>query len=84
MEACEIVRRLDHTGKLMTLLMARNIKAATALFRDEFQKQDFAKPVSLLASRSLDRPVSRFRNAQIIHQMRRASRASRPGLTVGL
>ena len=70
-------------ANLMTLLMARNKKAATALLRDEFQKQDFAKPMSLRASRILG-PVSRFRIAQIMPQKNRASRASRPGLTVGL
>ena len=52
-------------------------------FRDEFQKQDFAKPVSVRVPRILG-PVSRFRIAQIMPQMSRASRASRPGLSAGV
>ena len=66
----------------MTLTMEKK-KAATALLREELYKQDFAKPVSLRASRILG-PISRFGIAQIWLQMNRASRASRPGLTVGL
>ena len=82
-EAYEIVWRLDHTGKIGDSSHGKKQKAATALFRDEFQKQDFAKPVSSRASRILG-PISRFRNAQIMSQMSRASRTSRPGLSVGL
>ena len=82
MEAPAIVRRLDHYGKLDESPQDKKQKAATALLRDEFQKQDFAKPVSLRVSRILG-PVSRFRIAQILPQMKLASRASRPGLTVG-
>ena len=78
-----IVRRLDHYGKLDESPQDKKQKAATALLRDEFQKQDFAKPVSLRVSRILG-PVSRFRIAQILLQMKLASRASRPGQTVGV
>ena len=79
MEALAIVRGLDHDGKLDESPQDKKQKAATALLRDELQKQDFAKPVSLRVSRILG-PVSRFRIAQIKPQMNLASRASRPGL----
>ena len=46
-EAYKIVRRLDHTGKIDDSRHGKKQKAATALLRDEFQKQDIAKPVSL-------------------------------------
>ena len=81
-EAYEVACRLDHTGKIDDSPHDKKQKAATALLRDELQKQDFAKPVSSRACRIL-RPVSRFRIAQIMPQMSRASRASRPGLIVG-
>ena len=48
------------------------------MLRDELQKQDFAKPVSLRVSRILV-PISRFRIAQVLPQMSRASCASRSG-----
>ena len=82
-EAYEIVCRLDHNVKLDESPQDKKQKAATALLRDESQKQDFAKPVSLRASKILC-PVSRFRIAQSMPQMNHASRASRLGLTVGL
>ena len=67
----------------MTLLLAIHERVPRPCFATNFKKEDFAKPVSLRASRNL-RPVSRFRIAQIMPLMNRASRASRPGLTVGL
>ena len=82
-EAHEIVCRVDHTGKIGDSPQGKKQKAARALLRDELQKQDFAEPVSLRASR-IPGKVSRFRIAQIMPQMNRASRASRPGLTVCL
>ena len=51
--------------KYVTSPQDKKQKAATALLRDELQKQDFAKPVSLRVSRILG-PVSRFRIAQIL------------------
>ena len=60
MEACEIVRRLDHDGKLDESPLDKKQNAATALFHS-------AKPVALR--------VSRFRMAQILPQMKLASRA---------
>ena len=44
--------------------------------------QDFAGPISLQASKVLG-PISRYRIADILPRMKLASRASRPGLTVG-
>ena len=76
-----MVRRLDHDGKLNEFPQDKKQKAATALLRDELQKQDFAKIISLRVSRILG-PVSRFRIAQILPQMKLASRASRLGVTV--
>ena len=81
-EANEIVCRLDHTGKIDDSPHGKKQKAATAFLRDEIRKQDFAKPVASRVSRILW-PASRFRIAQILPQMCHASRASRPGLTVG-
>ena len=69
------VCRLDHAGRM-------DDRQATALLRDEIQKQDFAKRVPLRASRILW-PVSGYRTAPIMPQLSRASRASRPGRTVG-
>ena len=81
-EAYEFVRRLDRTGKVDVSPHGKKQKAATAFLRDEFEKQDFAKPISLRASRIFG-PGRRFRIAQILLQMKLSSRASRPGLTVG-
>ena len=81
-EAFDIVRRLDRAGKVDDSLHGKKQKAATALSRDELQKQDFAKPVSLRLSRILG-PISRFRIAQNMPQMSRASRASRSRITLG-
>ena len=82
MEACEIVCRPDHTGKIDDSPHGKKQKAATALLRDEIRKQDFAKPVALRVSKIFG-PVSRFRIAQILPHNCHASRASRRGLTVG-
>ena len=83
METYELACRLDHTGRIADCPNDKKQKAATTFLRDEIPKQDFAKPVAARLSRILGR-VSRFRIAQILPQMKFASRASRPGLTVGL
>ena len=57
-------------------------KVATASLRDKLRAHDFAGPFSVRASRILG-PISRFRVAEILLHMKLASRASRPGLTVG-
>ena len=46
-------------------------------------EQDFAVPISLRASKVLG-PISRYRVADILPHMKLVSRASRPGLTVGV
>ena len=74
-EAFETVRRLNHGVKL-------DESPPTALSRDELQKQDFAKPVSFCVSKILG-PNSRFRIAQNMPQISRASRASRSNITFG-
>ena len=56
--------------------------AATSLLRDELHSQDVAGPISLRASKVLG-PISRHRNADMLHHMKLGSRAARPGLTVG-
>ena len=83
MEAHESVCRMDHIGKIADSPNYKKQKAETTLLRDEIQKRDFAKLVAARVSRILG-PVSRFRIAQILPQMCHASRASRPGLAVGI
>ena len=73
---------LDRNGKLDESPQDKKQKAATALLRDKSHEQDFARPISLRASRILGL-VSRFRIAQILPHMKLASRASRPSLAVG-
>ena len=58
-EAFNFVRCLDHSGKLESS-EDQTQKAATALLRDKLQEQDFARPISLRASRILG-TVSRLR-----------------------
>ena len=77
-----IVRRLDHHGKLDDVPQDKKQKAATTWLRDELKRQDFPGPISLRASRILGL-VSRFRIMEILRRMKLTSRASRPGLTVG-
>ena len=81
-EAVHIVLCLDHTCKLDDAPQDKRQKVATTLLRDKLLAHDFAGPVSQLASRILG-PISRFRVAEILTHMKLASRASRPGLTVG-
>ena len=77
-----IVCRLDHDGKLDEASQDKKQKVATGLIRDKFHTQGFDAPISLRASKVLG-PISRCRIADILHHMKLASRASRPGLTVG-
>ena len=58
-------------------------KVATGLLRDKLHTQDFAGPISFRASKVLG-PMSRYRVADIQNHMKLWSRASRPGLTVGV
>ena len=81
-EAFNIVRCLEHSGKLDDSPQDKRQKVATALLRDKLLAQDFAGPLSSRASRILG-PISRFRVAEILPHMKLASRASRSGLTVG-
>ena len=81
-EAFNIVCRLDRNGKLDEVSQDEKQKFATSLLRDKLHTQDFAGPISLRASKVLG-PISRFRIADILPHMKLASRASRPGLTVG-
>ena len=81
-DAFNIVCRLDHDGKLDEPSQHKKQKVATGLLRDKLHTQDFAGPISLRASKVLRR-ISRYRIADILHHMKLASRASRPGLTVG-
>ena len=81
-DAFNMVCCLDRNGKLDEVPQDKKQKAATTLLRDEFLKQDFAGPISLRASKVLG-PISRSLVVEILPHMKLASRASRPGLTVG-
>ena len=81
-EAYEIVRRLDHMEKLMTLPMARNKRLPRLCSATNPRSRTLPTNVTTCPSRILG-PASRFRIAQIMPQMSREPRASRPGLTVG-
>ena len=81
-EVFNIVRSLHRNGKLDDVQQDKKQKAATRLLRDKLHTQDFAGPTSLPAAKVLG-PISRYRIADILPHMKLASRASRPGLTVG-
>ena len=81
--AFDIVCRLDRDGKLDEAPQNKKQKVATGLLRDKLYEQDFAGPISVRASNVLG-PISRYRVADILHHMKLVSRASRPGLTVGV
>ena len=76
-EAYEIMCRLDHTGKIDESLHGKKQKAATALLCDEIRKQDFAKTSCFTCLQNFGASQS------LSHCTDSASRASRPGLTVG-
>ena len=81
--AFDIICRLDCDGKLDEAPQNKKQKVATGLLRDKLYKQDFTGPISLRASTDLG-PISRYRVADILPHMKLVSRASRPGLTVGV
>ena len=81
-EAFNIVCRLDRNGKLNEVSLDKKQKVATSVLRDKLHTQDFAGPISLRASKVLG-PTSRCRIADILRQMKLASRASCLELTVG-
>ena len=81
-EAFNVVCRLDRNGKLDEVSQDKKQKVASSLLRDKLHTQDFAGPISLRASKVLG-PISRYRIADMLPHMKLASRASRPGLTVG-
>ena len=81
-EAFNIVCRLDHDGKLDEASQDKKQMVATRLLCDKLHTKDFAGPISFRASKVLG-PISRYRMADILLHMKLASRASRPGLTVG-
>ena len=81
--AYDIVCRLDREDTLDDVSPSKKQKVATGLLLDKLHKQDFAGPLSCRVSRVLG-PVSRHRVADILPRMKNVSRASRPGLTVGV
>ena len=81
-DAFNVVCRLDHDGKLDEVSKDKKQKVATSLLFDKLHTPDFAGPISLRASKVLG-PISRYRIADILHHTKLASRASRPGLSVG-
>ena len=76
---------MDRDGKLseQDSPQDKKQKAATTLLRDALHRQDFAGPMSVRASKVLGQ-ISRCRVADILLHMKLVSRASRPGLTVGV
>ena len=70
----------------MANLKFRRMKSRRLLldyFQTNYIEQDFAGPLSLRASKVLG-PISRYRVADILPHMKLFSRASRPGLAVGV
>ena len=82
-DAFNIVCRLDHDGKLDEASQDKKQKVATGLFRVKLHSKDVAGPFSSRASKVLGQ-ISRYRVADILPHMKLVSRASRPGLTVGI
>ena len=80
--ALDIVCRLDRDGKLDEAPQYKKQKVATGLLRHKLHEQDFAGPISLRPSAVLG-PISLYRVADIVRDMKLVSRASRPGLIVG-
>ena len=79
----DILCRLDRNGTLDEVLQNTKQKVATGLLLDKLHEQGFAGPLSRLASKVLG-PISRYRVPDILPHMKLVSRASRPGLTVGI
>ena len=74
--------RLDRDDTPDEVSQNNKQKVATGLLLDKLRTQDFAGPLSSRAPRVLG-PISRHRIADILPDMKRVSRASRPGLLVG-
>ena len=70
-------------AKWRNLPPTRNKRPPRPCYATRFKKRNFAKPIATRDSRAFG-PVSRHLTAQILLQMCLASRASRPGLAVGL
>ena len=81
--AFDIICSLDRDGKLGEAPQNKKQKVAIGFLCDKLFEQEFAGPISLRASKVLG-PISRYRVADILPHMKLVSRASRPGLTVGL
>ena len=82
-DAFDMVCRLDRKGTLDEVPQNKKQKVATGLLLDKLHEQDFAGHLSSRASRVLG-PISRYRVAHILLHMKLVSRASRPGLIVGI
>ena len=82
-DAFDIVCWLDQRDTLDEVPQNKKQKVATGLLLDQLQKQDFAGPLASSASRVLG-PISRHRVSDVLPHMKIVSRASRPGLLVGL
>ena len=83
MEAHEYVRHLDRAGQVADSPSDKKQKAATTLFRDEIPETELCQTNSCACLQGL-RTGCRHVTAQILPQMCHASRASRPGLAVGV
>ena len=82
-DAFDIVCRLDRNDTLDEVPQNKKQKVPTGLLLNKLHKQDFAGPLASCASKVLG-PISRHRVADILPRMKNVSRASRPGLTVGV
>ena len=77
MGALECVHHLNRADKI------QKQNAATALLRDTVQKRSFATQIAARATKAIG-PIGRHLTAQILLWMSDVSRASRPGLAVGI
>ena len=82
-DAFDIVCRLDRSGTLDEIPLNEKKKFAAGLLLYKFHEEDFTGPLSIRTSKVLG-PISRYRVADILLHMNLASRASRPGPTVGV
>ena len=75
--------RLIVTAKLLILPTTRCRRLPQPFLCDTIQKRDFALPTAQRTAKVLG-PISRHHVAQILPMIRKAARATRPGLAVGI
>ena len=80
--ACNFVSRCDPSGWLHRIHIPRMLASATALLCELEQPRDFAHAIAARAS-NIFGPISRHRITQVLPAVRKATRATRPGMVVG-